>query len=188
MSYDAYEVSITPTSTGIRNLDRWDALGLEQIDEAFITVFGEFKESLIQIGTDTQEYKSALADYSGHCINAGRGVQERSGQSGATTFVAEIKKALAWGRVSADYLYPLPFPTRSFIVWIFALFKSITNSVKEVSLVIFSHVLLRSSTDPNRLHRRTVVRIARPSILIMHIRVDIIFAEYAFSVCAYLNR
>lgn len=181
LSYDIYEVSITPPTTGLRHLDRWDALGLEQIDEAFVTVFGEFKDSDIQIGTNTELYKTALSDYSGHCVNAGKAVQARCGQSGTTTFLTEIKNALAWGRLSDKHMYPLPFPTRSFILWIFALFKSISHAVREASLLIQSCFFISRGSESWTSARNWA---ARAPMLIVHIRADNIFYAYVLSVCA----
>lgn len=113
------------------DLARLDARALSEIDAAFNTVFGNFHTSPIRIATNTQKYKEALALYLQHCLDAVKAGIARLEPCGLSeSFLDDIRDALAW---PDDGNIPYPFPTRSFVAWIFDLFGSIPNAVNEVS-------------------------------------------------------
>lgn len=155
MSWEAFEDSLTPSATGIRHLDRWDAMGLDDVDDAFVANFGVFGTSPIRIATDTARYKAAITAYSLACVIAAKDVllrRQSAGHPDDKTFVADIKHALCWP--TDDDPIPYPFPTRSFVAWAFALFASIRKATTEVSCPIYSFRDPRIRLDAIRVHSR----------------------------------
>lgn len=117
--------------TSLRNLD---VMTLSEIDAAFHTIFGKFRSSTIKIATNTQEYKDALALYCQSCVASVKDGIARLPQASPHTpasFIEDLKHALAWP-VDSRAPIPYPFPTRSFVAWIFDLFASISNAIDEV--------------------------------------------------------
>lgn len=118
-------------------LGQLDETALSEIDAAFTTIFGSFHSSPIRIATNTLEYKEALALYRQCCVDAARHVQ----QPGT---LQNLGDALAWPE-NDDI--PYPFPTRSFVAWIFDLFGSIPNAVNEVSFAMLTSLTRCACSD-----------------------------------------
>lgn len=138
VSWEGFEDSLTPSKDpgqGRRNLQRWDAIALEEIDEAFVQHFGSFEDADVRIGTNMDDYRNRLTLYRQACVEAVQDVQTRRRESGLPeddSCEQDIKSALAWPESPEDAI-PLPFPTRAFVAWIFAFFMSIPDVVNEVS-------------------------------------------------------
>lgn len=135
LSWDIFDETITPTSTGVRDLNRWDSIGLQAIDAAFQKRFGKYAESRARIGTRNHAYMEAMKTYAQDVKDASKGVQTRrrnAGQPEIPNFAEDIASALAWPN-SLQSRTPYPFPTTSFVAWIFDVFATIPNAIREVS-------------------------------------------------------
>lgn len=136
LSWKGYETCATRLATAPRDLKRWDVTGLEEIDNLFARIFGEFGDSSICIGTNSKAYRNALIMYAQGCHDIAKLVAERmanAGQPSQATLCTDIKAALAWPGEENPTTIPYPLPTRRFLAWIFALFASIQTAINEVS-------------------------------------------------------
>lgn len=139
VSWDFFELTLIPVvgrNPGVRNLERWDAQGLQQLDEAFVDTFGTFAESRVAIGGLTDEYRAKLRLLSQKCKAAAQDVLVRQKVVGIPedkSLPDDVVRVLKW-RSNPDDI-PIPFPTRSFVTYVFDLFESIPKSVNEVSLL-----------------------------------------------------
>lgn len=134
MSWDRFEETITPSDTGVRDMNRWDAIGLEEIDEAFRNRFRTYAETGIRIGSLNNVYKSAIGLYMQDVKDASKGVQKRrevAGQPAIPHFADDIESALRFP-ADAKRRMPYPFPTTTYVAWIFAVYATIPKAIIEV--------------------------------------------------------
>lgn len=142
MSWDLFEETMTPSDTGIRDLNRWDAIGLEEIDEAFRKRFGNYADTGIRIGSINITYKSAIALYTQDVKDASKGVQKRrevAGQPAIPHFADDIDSALCFPS-EVKRRMPYPFPTTAYVSWIFDVYASVPKAIREVGYLISIHL------------------------------------------------
>lgn len=104
--------------------------------------FGRHGTSTIRIGTSSEAYKNKLSLYSQACIDVVKEVHQRRTEAGLpedSSFEDDVKAAFNWP-TARDHQIPLPFPTRSFIDWIFSFFSSFPKAIDEVSSKAFRNL------------------------------------------------
>lgn len=137
IAWDTFEEALTPSSgpgKGRRDLQRWDGLGLEDVEDNFLERFGAFATSSARLGTISPEYRNALTLYCQDCVVSAKHVAKRREVAGMpfdASFEADIKDALAWPD-TRRHAPPLPFPTRSCVARIFEVFGAMPNAIREV--------------------------------------------------------
>lgn len=154
MSWDLFEECLTPSTgpqTGVVVLGRWDAIGLQALDDAFVETFGSFGKSDVRIGSKTTKYRDRLTLLRERCKGAAQEMIERQKTGGIpedVSLLVDVLDALAWPSEEGGEMIPLPFPTRSFLNWIFKLFASIPNAITEVCFPLVNERIL--SADVRR--------------------------------------
>lgn len=111
---------------------------MQQVDAAFVKFFGNFNASKVAIGLFSTDYRDALTLYAAACVTASKEVVARrklAGQPDIPTFKADIEAALKFPTKRTSRR-PLPFPTTSFVAFIFDLFASFPMAVREVRYFI----------------------------------------------------